>query len=120
MSSIRISGSGSVKAVNIGVFAFSNGTVPVTNIAWGVIPVGGYSTVDLYIKNTGNTPINTSFITENWTPAAASSFILLSWNATVTSYAVGEIQPIRFTLTVASNITGINDFEFTLVIIGEG
>lgn len=117
---VRIPGRGRIKTVNIGVFADENCTMPVTEIDWGTIPPGGFSQAGIYIKNTGNTPVNVSLATENWDPPECPNYISLSWDLTNMTFSPGEVRYTTLTLTVASNISGITDFCFDIVITGTG
>jgi len=122
-SSVTVPGKGKVKSVNVGVFAHPNGTAPVTQIDWGTIPVGKYSQTYVYLMNTGNSPINLTLTTGNWTPTTCPSYLTLTWNLTsaeTLNVPAGYIQPCLLTLTVASNTTGISDFTMDITFTGTG
>jgi len=56
----------------------------------------------------------------NWTPSEAQNYITLSWNYTGDTLNPGDVLPIEFTLSVAENITGIEQFEFYITITASG
>ena len=118
--SIRISGSGSIKTVGIGVFSNEDCTVVVSAIHWGTISPGGFSRASFYIKNTGNTPVNVSFTIENVVPANFMDYASFSWNMTDNYFSVDEKQFITMTLTISTDIIGITDFSHDIVVKGEG
>ena len=115
-----IASTGTVKAVNVGVYWNLNCTETVTTIDWGMLEPGESKNVTIYLKNEGNTPINLSLDTSNWNPASASSFLTVTWNQEGTSLAPGAVATAVITLTVSESITGIDNFTFLTILEGSG
>jgi hypothetical protein len=111
---------GTVKAVNVGVYWNQNCTESVASIDWGMLEPGESKNVTIYLKNEGNTPINLSLSASNWNPAEAENHIILTWNYTGESLQPDQALPTTFILTVDQNITNITAFNFDIIIIGEG
>jgi len=55
-------------------------------------------------------------ISENWVPVEAEAHITLSWDYAGQTISSNEVLPVTFTLTVASDISGIGAFVFDIVI----
>ena len=72
----------------------------------------------MYIHNSGDDGVTLSLMTENWSPAEASSFLQLSWNYNGSVIESGDVRQITLVLSVSSSITGIDSFIFDIVIIG--
>ena len=93
----------------------------VTHINWGVINISTVEvskTVTVYVKNKGNTDFTGSLSTEDWNPSEASNFITLDWDFGSNPLKVGRIRTTQFTLRVSPEITGITDFNFTIIVTG--
>ena len=92
----------------------------VSSIEWDMLDPGSVMNKELYVKNLGNVPITLYLETENWNPANASDYISLSWD-----YSGEAIDPdvcvhVTLTLSVSSDIEGIADYSFDMVITGTG
>lgn len=116
----RISSVGMIKTVGCEVFWDSALTQRVTSIDWGILEPGQEKNVSVYIKNTSNVHANLTLGTEKWVPSTSSDYITLFWNYNNHTLGIGEVIPVTFTLAVASNITGITNFSFDIVIIASG
>ena len=116
----RISSVGIIKTVGCDVFSDSALTQRVTSIDWGIVEPGSQNNKSVYIKNTSNVPAKLTLGTENWNPSVASDYITLYWNYDNRTLSVGEAIPVAFTLAVASNISGVTNFNFDIVIIASG
>jgi hypothetical protein len=115
-----VSNVGAVKAVGVGVYWDLDCVNSVTSIDWGTIEPGFDKTVQVYIKNEGNSASTLSMYAENWSPASASSYMTLNWDYSGQSVNPDEIVAVTFTLTVSSSIQGITSFSFDIVIVGSG
>jgi len=118
--SLRIRGYGKIKTIGVEAYADLECTKKVSEINWGTIPVGGSSQTTLYLKNSGNYPINLTISTENWLPTPAADYITLTWDYDGTEIPAGEVRGVILTLTVASDIIGVTDFQFDIVIRAGG
>ena len=117
-SSRSVQSRGAIKAVNVGVYWDSGCTNASASIGWGLLSPGAAGNVTLYVRNEGNLPVRLGLSTQGWSPANASSYISLGWNAEGQVLAVGNVTSATLTLSVSSGISGIIDFSFTVVITG--
>lgn len=114
-----ISSSGVIASVNLAVYWDNTCTNSVTAIDWGTISPGGSKSVQVYVKNSGNIPITLSLSTESWNPSNAGNYITLTWDyISGTKIQPGSVQKITLTLVVSSNVQGITNFSFNIVIAG--
>jgi hypothetical protein len=111
---------GTVKAVNVGVYRNQNCTETVTAIDWGMLEPGESKNVTIYLKNEGNTPINLSLNTSNWNPTEAENYISLTWTYSGENLQPDQVLPSTLILSINQNVTDITTFNFDIIIIGEG
>ena len=115
-----IASTGTVKAVNVGVYWNQNCTETVTSIDWGMLEPAESKNATIYLKNEGNTPINLSLNTSNWNPAEARNYVNLNWTYSGENLQPDQALPATLTLSVEQNVTNITTFNFDIIIIGEG
>ena len=121
MSSYRtIHNTGSMKAIGVGIFQDSGCTQALTTVDWGTLEPSSVKNVTMYVKNTGNAPGTLSLQTGNWSPADASSYLMLSWNYNNVALTVNEVRTVELTLSVSAGITGITGFSFDITIASNG
>ena len=113
-----ISSSGTVIAVNVGVYSDSACTQNLTSINWGTIVPGNSVTRTIYVKNTGNTQITLSMTKTNWNPATADGPITLTWNRESATLNADQVTTATLTLSVSESISGITNFSVDIVITG--
>jgi hypothetical protein len=118
--SFSIPTSGSVFAVNVGVFSDSACTVNLTSISWGSVRPGESVDRTVYVKNTGNAPITLSMTTSGWSPAAANGPISISWNREGTALNAGQSTVATITLSTSAGVSGITDFNVNVIVTGSG
>ena len=118
--SIRLRGHGRIKTINIDAYKDEACTIKVTEIDWGTLSPSDVKTAYIYLKNTGNSPVDVTVHTEKWSPAAAEQYMTFSWNFTQTSMQPSEVVYVELKLKVAANITGVNSFQFDIVITAAG
>ena len=111
---------GIVKTVGVGAFRDINCTSRVTEINWGLVEPGYHVNATIYLRNEGNVPITLSLETENWSPSNASNYITLSWDYAGPTVDPGAVMKVNLTLAVSSDVTGITNFTFDIVITGIG
>jgi len=116
----RISNTGSLKAVGVGVYWDAALTNRVSSISWGVVEPGSNVNKTVYIRNEGNTASSLSMTTSNWSPSNASNYITLAWNYGGQTLNVNEVIQVKFTLSVLSSISGITNFSFDITITTTG
>jgi hypothetical protein len=90
----------------------------VTSIDWGSREPGDVISRTLYVKNSGNVPAILSMTTENWLPSGANESISLSWNRPAYVLQADDVVSATLTLTISSDIEGIESFSFDIVITG--
>ncbi len=111
---------GTIMAINVEVYWDIAGTQNVTSIDWGVPEPGDVVNKTVYVKNTGNNPMNISMSTSNWTPAGASTDLSLIWDQEGVAVASGGTVQAILSLDVSPGISGVSDFSFNIVIEGTG
>jgi hypothetical protein len=115
----NMSSSGAIlTSPNIGVYSDSACTTPVTTLSWGSVAAGSNATQTVYVKNTGTGSITLSMTVSNWSPAAASTYITITWDQQGTQLSAGQSVAATLTLTVSSSITGVTSFSNTITISG--
>ena len=115
-----LSSSGSVKAINVEVYWDFDCTQVADVIDWGVPGPGDTVNRNMFVKNSGNSPMNLSLTIASWTPAEAESYLFPSWDGEGVSVASGEVVEVILTLEISEDVTGITDFSFTVIIEGSG
>lgn len=113
-----IPSSGTITAINVGVYSDSACTIELTSINWGIISPGNSVNTTIYLKNTGNAPITLSTTTTNWNPANADGPITLTWNREGTTLSVNQVTTATLTLSISESISGITNFSVEVVITG--
>lgn len=119
-SSKTIGSSGTVKAINVGVYWDSGCTNATSTIDWGTIEPNTTVTRTLYIKNTGNSPMTLNMTCSGWTPSAAATYMTLTWNREGALVNAAAVVAAVLTLNVSNSVTGITDFSVNIVIAGTG
>ncbi len=119
-ASKSLSSSGSVKSINVEVYWDVECTQIADAIDWGLPVPGDTVNRSMYVKNSGNAPLNLSLTTASWTPTEAESYLFPSWNGEGLSIDANEVMMVTLTLEVSEDVTGITDFSFTTIIEGSG
>jgi hypothetical protein len=117
-NSKSIQTSGTVKAVNVAVYWNSACTNTTTTVNWGTLSPATSNTITLYIRNEGNTAVKLNLTTQNWNPTNTPNYMGLTWNRQDQTLNAGTTTTANLTLTVFSNITGITNFSFDIIIAG--
>jgi hypothetical protein len=117
-NSRSIQSSGTVRAVNIGVYWDSGCTNATSTIGWGMLSPGESKNVTVYLRNEGNVALRSNLTVQNWVPTGSSSYMGLVWNRENQTVAVGSVVTAVLTLSVSPSITGITDFSFDITITG--
>jgi hypothetical protein len=115
-----VSSSGTITAVNVGVYSDSACTQNLTSINWGTVSPGGSVTRTIYVKNTGSVQITLSMTKTSWNPASANGPITITWNKESTKLNANATTTATLTLSVSSSISGITTFSVNIVIAGSG
>jgi len=117
-TSRKVSNSGTITAVGVGVYSDSGCTQPLSSIDWGMLEPGSSTDKTCYIRNEGNSASTLSMSTSNWNPSTASSYMTLSWNYGGQSINPNAVVQVKFTLSVSASINGITSFSFDITIVG--
>jgi uncharacterized repeat protein (TIGR01451 family) len=115
-----VSSTGTVTAINVGVYSDAYCTQNLTSIDWGTMAPGDTVTRTIYVKNTGNAQITLNMTKTNWNPTGANGPITVSWNKESTTLNPGVSTAATLTLSVSSSITGITSFSVNIVVTGTG
>jgi alkyl sulfatase BDS1-like metallo-beta-lactamase superfamily hydrolase len=118
MSSQSLQSSGTVTAVNVGVYSDSSCTQNCTSIAWGTIAPGNSSTRTIYVKNIGTVPMTLSMTMGSWVPSNMNTYLSLSWNRGGTVLSAGQSTTATLTLSASSSAGNITSFSFNIIITG--
>ncbi|UCE16340.1 MAG: hypothetical protein JSV12_01615 [Candidatus Bathyarchaeota archaeon] len=113
-----LSSTGSVTAINVGVYSDIACTNELTTLEWGTISPGNSENITIYLKNTGNSQITLSMTRTNWTPVNANGPITLSWDKENADLNPNQETATTLTLSISESIDGITDFSFDVVITG--
>ncbi len=110
--------SGTINAVNLGVYTNSECTIPATSLNVGAISPGASATQTVYVKNTGNVPETLTMTTGNWNPTDADSYLTLSWNRQNHVLSAGSSIQATLTLTAAENTGALTTFSCDVTLTG--
>jgi uncharacterized membrane protein len=109
---------GSISAVNVGVYTDSACTQVCTSLNTGTLEAGSSVTQTVYIKNTGNVPETLTMTVNNWTPTNANTYLTLTWNRQNTQLSAGATTQATLTLTTAADCGSLTDFSCSVIITG--
>ena len=118
VSSQSINSGGAITSINVEIYNNNECTEPCTNIDWGIITPGDSTTKTIYIKNTGNKPINLFMTAENWIPIDVETYSSVTWNRENFNLNPDQIIITTLTLEIAQDINSIEDFNFDIIITG--
>lgn len=104
--------------IEIDLYYDSGCTEPLSSVDWGSIEAGGSTKQKIYVKNSGDESVTLSLSAENWTPSKASNYIDLTWNYNGKNIGPGAVIEVTLTLTVDPSISGIDTFDFDIIVIG--
>jgi FlaG/FlaF family flagellin (archaellin) len=109
---------GTINAVNLGVYTDSACTIPATALTVGTLNPGASATQTVYVKNTGNVPETLTMTSSNWTPTNANTYLTLSWNRQNTVLTAGTSIQATLTLTAAANTGTLTTFSCDVTLTG--
>ena len=110
--------SGTINAVNLGVYSDNACTQTCSALNVGALNPGGTGTQTIYIKNTGNVAETLTMTANNWNPTNATTSLTLTWNQQNTGLPAGQSIQAVITLTVASNCGSMTTFSCSVTITG--
>jgi hypothetical protein len=115
-----IQSSGAVKAIGVSVYWDAACTDEVATIDWSTLEAESSENKAVYIKNTGNAAATLFLDPDNWNPSAASQYITLDWDYAGQSSNPSAVLEVILTLNISSDISGITDFSFNIIIVSSG
>ena len=104
----------------LGIFSDQACSTKLSNIAWGTLTPGGTTTLVLYAKNQGSTPITLTKTMTNVNPTNAANYLTLNWDYSDQSISPNGIMKLTLSLAVSSNVQAISNFSFDTVITATG
>lgn len=104
--------------VTIEVYWDVTATNPVSQIAWGVLDAGENATVQFWVKNEGTKDLYCWLVSDDWIPPEAGPYFDLTWDFGDTPVGKGRARKVTIELHVHTDITGIEDFSFNVIIWG--
>ena len=105
--------------LEINVYSDPECTETATNVIWGSIEVGHSVNRVLYVKNVGDTAVTLNLLTQNWNPSIAEDYIQLLWDYSGENVNPGNVLEVTLTLSIAADASGIDAFNFDIVLVGE-
>ncbi len=110
---------GTIQGVGgIAVYSDAGCNTPLSEVSWGSVTPGYPTSNVVYVKNVGSSPLLLSLETANWSPTNAPSYMTLQWNYNGQAIAPNQAVQIIFTLSVSQSVSGINSFNFDIVVTG--
>ncbi len=110
--------SGTISAVNVGVYSDSSCTQNCTSLSVGTVSPGGTATQTIYIKNIGTVSETLSMTVSDWNPTTANSLLSLSWDQQNSVLSAGQSVRAILTLTVASTVGSLTSFSCDITFTG--
>jgi hypothetical protein len=109
---------GTITAINLGVYSDQACTVPLSSLNWGSLSPGASTTQTIYIKNTGNVAETLTLSTTNWNPANAPTYLTVNWNRQGANLNPAATTPATLTLTATTAASALSTFNVNIVITG--
>lgn len=117
-STWQIGSHGTIKSVGLEIYSDAGGNTFLTSIDWGRVDAGGSAEQQAYCMLVGNTPATLSFVTIDYVPPLAEQYMDLTWDYSGAILQPDTIYPLKFILTIASNVedSEIESFSFDIYI----
>lgn len=106
------------QTAGLNVYGDSSCTALISSLPWGNVSPGGSITNTVYVKNEGNVPLTLTLDTTSWNPSNAPNYISLKWNYNGQELAPNQSVRVILTLTVSQSVSGIDSFNFEIVVNG--
>ena len=104
--------------IEIDVYSDVGCTSRLTEVDWGSIEVGGSVERVIYVRNSGDAEVVLSLLTDNWSPAAASDHMSVSWDYDGSTLRSGEVLEVVLSLDVEASTPVLGEFSFEIIIVG--
>lgn len=105
-------------SAGLGVYSDYQGNNELTSLPWGTLSPGGSNSITIYVKNEGSSDTTLSLVVENWSSTAAETYLDVDWNYNGAPISPNNTVAISLTLSVSSNIVGVETFSFDVIIMG--
>lgn len=114
MSTWRISSSGRIKAIGVGVYTNLACTSECHSINWGELKPGDLAGSNVYIKNIRNTNFTLTMNTTAWEPIIAETYLTFDWNYSGVVLEPDQVIAVQMTLYVNPSIGDVDTFSFDI------
>ncbi len=105
-----------VKSIDIGVYWDVDCTSPVEAIDWGIIEPGENKTVDVYVRNEGNSELVLSIWAANWSSPEVEHYINFTSDYQGQPIGVDGAIRVALILSLSWDVRDITAFSFDVVI----
>ena len=109
---------GSVSSVGVSIWEDPDRTAPLTSIDWGALEPGQTKNKTAWIENNGTASLTLTLTTDSWNPEASTLYLGLSWDYQNQTIVKDEMIMVNLVLSVSPEISGIDSFDFNIVIAG--
>ncbi|MCW3986009.1 MAG: hypothetical protein NWE91_06345 [Candidatus Bathyarchaeota archaeon] len=109
-----------VKSINIGVYRDVDCTSPVEAIDWGIIEPGENMTIDVYVRNEGNSELVLSIWAANWSSPEVEHYMNFTSDYQDQPIGVGDALPVALILSLSWDVRDITAFSFDVIIETRG
>jgi len=109
---------GSVSSVGVSIWEDPDRTTHLSSIDWGALEPGQTKNRTAWIENNGTATLTLTLTTDSWNPEASTQFIGLSWDHQNQTIVKDEMIMVNLVLSVSPEISGIETFDFNIVITG--
>jgi len=117
---IQLPSTGTVKALNVGIYWDEALTQPITQVTWGLVEPGENYSAQVYVENFGNANVTLLMYAVNWDSLLAEQHITMIWNREGYLLEVNSYVSAILVLTVSSDIRDVTSFAFDIVVEGIG
>ena len=118
--SVRIPSHGTLRCLGLGFFGDAAGSLPVSELDWGLVEPGGVVVVTVYARNNGTVSGVMGLTVSEWVPVLAGEYMNVTWNREGYVLPVDVIVPVTFTLRVSGLIHDVTSFRCSLLCNVEG
>jgi len=109
-----------VKSINIGVYWDVDCASSVEGIDWGIIEPGENKTVDVYVRNEGNSELVLSIWAANWSSPQVEYYMNFTSEYQDQSISVDGVMPVALILSLSRDVRDITAFSFDVIIETQG
>lgn len=104
--------------VEFGLYWDVTGAERATTVEWGAVMPGDIVTVQLWLRNEGDSVLYCDIGTQEWVPSGSGQYFDLTWDFGSIPVNQGRSRKITMELYVHEDITGVDEFAFDIIIYG--